>query len=529
MDRQRTLRGTLDWSYDLLDTSERLLLSRLAVFAGGWTLEAAEAVCGVEAIKTNDVLDLLSNLVNRSLVVADERGQAAWYRLLDPLRAYALEKLQQSGDAVRVQSRHRDWYVQLAERFEAEWRGPQQRAWADSLGREEGNIRAALRNCIDSGEIVLGLRSAGALLRFWDLRSRLTEGRAWLAELLSAVSQSVPVPVMAKALSAAGFLAAYLGDFRTAEAHLTDALRLWRELGNGDGIAGALNALGTSAQVQNENARAEALWTEALEVARQVGDRVDTYWALCMLAKLALRRGDLERARELNDESLALKLQQGDSFGVAASLHVQAQLAWLQSEHERALALVRESLVLLRDLGHWRTVATDLKLLAHITADCGKAEQSARLFGAFEVLQESLGLKGSLSVVLVNDIDPVRTARSLAACRARLTPAEFEAARTAGQSMTTDEAVAFALNAISSDAPLPTRDGAKPGGPQPGLTQREIEVLRMIVEGNSNHEIATALVLSLRTVERHIANVYAKLGARNRAGATAYALRHGIG
>jgi predicted ATPase len=132
-DRQRTLRGTLDWSYDLLDAPERLLLGRLAVFAGGWTLEAAEAVCADETIKTSDVLDLLSNLVNKSLVVEDERGHAAWYRLLDPLWAYALEKLKYSGDEAHVHSRHRDWYIQLAERFEAEWCGPRQRAWFDSL------------------------------------------------------------------------------------------------------------------------------------------------------------------------------------------------------------------------------------------------------------------------------------------------------------------------------------------------------------------------------------------------------------
>jgi non-specific serine/threonine protein kinase len=174
------------------------------VFAGGWTLEAAEAVCAGEPIATKDVLDLLSHLVDKSLVVAEERGAAAWYRLLDPLRAHALEKLQHSGDELRVQSRHRDWYVQLAERFEAEWRGPQQRVWFDSLEREEANIRVALRGCLDRGEITEGLRLAAALHRFWDLRSRMTEGRAWLAELLRVMSPATPDSVTAKALGRRG-------------------------------------------------------------------------------------------------------------------------------------------------------------------------------------------------------------------------------------------------------------------------------------------------------------------------------------
>ena len=528
VDRQRTLRGTLDWSYNLLNKQEQLLLSRLGVFAGGWRLEAAEAVCADKAISTSEVLDLLSNLVSRSLVVAEERGQAAWYRLLDPQRAYALEKLQHSGDAVRMQSCHRDWCVRLAETFEAEWRGPQQSVWSDSLGHEEGNIRAALRSSLVCGEITEGLRLAGALHRFWDLRSRLTEGRAWLAELLGQVSQSTPGSVMAKALSASGFLAAYQGDARTAEAHLAEALRLWRELGNAHGIAGSLNALGTSAQVQNDNTRAEALWAEGLEVARGVKDRVDTYWALCMLARLALRRGDLERARALNDESLTLKQQQGDGFGVSSSLHVLAQLAWLQGENDRAFALVRDSLVLLRDLGHWRAIAMDLKLLAHITADCGQAEQSACLFGAVEVLQDSLGIARSLSAELISDIDAARTEHSLAACRARLTPAELKVAWAAGQAMTTDEVVAFALSAISSDAWIRADDCADHTVRHDSLTDRETEVLRLVADGKSNQEIAASLVLSRRTVERHIANVCAKVGARNRVEATAYALRSGI-
>jgi predicted ATPase/DNA-binding CsgD family transcriptional regulator/transcriptional regulator with XRE-family HTH domain len=524
-DRQRTLRGTLDWSYDLLSVPERTLLGRLAVFAGGWTLQAAEVVCADAMIKRNDVLDLLDNLVHKSLVMMEERRQSAWYRLLDPLHAYAHEKLAPSEDGRRCRTMHRDWYVQLVELFEVEWRGERQAIWFDTLEREEGNLRVALRYCVDHGDIAAGLRLAGPLARFWDLRSRSTEGRAWLSELLSAIQQPVPESIMAKALSAAGFLAAYQGDVDLADAYLTEGIRLWRSLGSAAGLASSLIALGNSAQYQQNHAKAEALWLEGLAASRAAEDRVNTYWALHELARDAIRKGELARAKMLNDESLALKRKQGDGLAMSYSLLVDAELAWLQRKHEQALALMRESLMLLHELGHWRAIAMHLNLLAHVTADCGKVEESACLFGVVEALQKKLGDKRPVWIAL--NVNPARTEASLAACRARLAPAAFETAWATGQAMTTDEAVEYALNATAAD--VSATDAAAAMDTRTGLTPRETEVLRLVAGGNSNQQIAAELVLSLRTVERHITNVYAKVGARNRADATAYALRHGMG
>jgi len=524
--RQRTLRGTLDWSYDLLGESERLLLGRLAVFAGGCTLEAAEAVCGGEGLAQGDVFELVSNLVDKSLVVADERGAAAWYRLLDPLRAYAQEKLQARADEVRVRSRHREWYVQLAEQFESDWRSPRQQAWFERVEREEGNLRVALRWCLDRAELTQGFRLAGALARyFWDLGSRHIEGRVWLSELFEIAGTSVRHRVRAKALSAAGFLATYQGDTQAAEAFLTEALTLWRELGDGRGIADALVTLGVAVQYQGESVRAGALYEEGLSLARELGDRVTTYWALHHLAIMSQREGDYARALTLHEESLALKQLQGDGFGVAMSLYGLAQVEWLRNDFERALSLLRESLSLFQDLGQWRGIAQDLQLLAHVTADCGDAEPSTCLFGAVLTLQETLGDRRSVPVA--QNLDSTRTDASIAANRARLSPVAFEAAWRKGQAMTTDEAVAFALAATPQDNSLDAHAAADGVAPT-GLTRRETEVLRLVAAGNSNQEIAAALVLSTRTVERHIANLYSKLGARNRADATAYALRHAL-
>ncbi len=526
-DRQRTLRGTLDWSYDLLSVYERALLNRLGVFAGGWTLEAAEAVCAGATIKSSGVLDLLNNLVNKSLVTTEHRGKDARYRLLDPLRAYALEKLREAGDERGTQALHTGWCIQLAEHFESEWRGPLQRVWFERLDREEDNIRAALRNCLDRHEVNLGLRLGGALPRFWDLRFRLSEGRAWLTELLAMAGQSTPDAIMAKALTAAGHLAAYQGDAIVAESYLREALRLWRRLKNEPATATTLITLGSAAHAGHKVSRAESLWLEGLAVARTVGDRPNTYWALHVLAGLALRQRQYARAKALYEESLSLKQQQGDGFGVASSLEGLAKLAWLRGEHRQALALARESLALMRDLAHWRSIVLDLLVLAHVCADYGSAEQSACLFGAADRLQENLGDKRSFPLVL--NVEPACTEHSLAECRARLSPAEFDIARARGRAMTTEEAVAFALTA--------TPTGAEPGAEQNGafrsvshtrLTEREKEVLRLLADGKSNKEIAAGLTLSTRTVERHVANLYSKLGARNRAEATAFAVRNAV-
>jgi non-specific serine/threonine protein kinase len=240
-----------------------------------------------------------------------------------------------------------------------------------------------------------------------------------------------------------------------------------------------------------------------------------------VLGRLAVRQGDYGRAQALHEESLLLKRQQQDGFGVASSLHGLAQVEWFRNDYERAFSLLRESLALLQDLGDWRSIALVLGVLAHVTADCGEAERSACLFGAVEALQGTLGDRRSVPVVL--NIDPARTDATIAACRAKLTPATFDSAWAAGQAMTPDEAVALALSSNAADTALRSTSSL-----DSSLTERETEVLRLVAGGKSNQQIAATLVLSRRTVERHIANVCAKVGAHNRVEATTYALRTGI-
>ena len=547
VDRQRTLRSTLDWSYELLSELERRLYTRLAVFAGGWTVEAAESVCSGPDLEQASVMDMLSNLVDKSMVVAEERDAATWYRLLDPVRTYAMEKLRAAGGEQTLRSRHLDWYVELAEEFERDWRGPRQKAWFGRIEREESNLRTALRWCLDTGDLTNGLRLAGALGRFfWDLGNRAIEGRAWLSQLLGLADASVSPRARAKALTSAGFLAAYQGDTATAEALLAQALRCWQELDDAWGVAEATVTLGVAALYRGDSIRATTLFEQGLTLARELGDRCTAYWALHQLASNAQRAGDDERAETLHKESLTLKRLQGDAYGVAMSLHGLAQLEWLRGNHDRALTLLRESLSIFHDLGHWRAIVQDLQLLAHVMASRGDAASSTCLFGVVGTLQRALGDRRS--VAIAQNVDPMRTESSIAANRARLSRSAYTRAWQMGEAMTIREAVALALGAPPARSDLgpdaigrqyqpPGRDSRDPGGhaelpalrlenlPVP-LTRREREILRLILSGHTNQGIATALVLSLRTVERHTSNLYSKLGVHSRAQALAFALRH---
>jgi predicted ATPase/DNA-binding XRE family transcriptional regulator len=447
--RHRTLRGTLDWSYALLTEMEQLLLRRVAVFAGGWTLELAEDICTGEGIERSDVLQLLAALVDKSLVVAEERDRAVRYSLLDPLRAYASEKLAAAGEEDRVRRLHMECYVRLAEEFDLDWRSPRQRDWLDKLRREQDNLRAALRWSVEHAEVTYGLRLGSAMRMFFDVAGRLSEGRAWLAELLGQSGATLPEPVLAKALHAAGYLANFRGDPEAAQGLLEKSLDLWRRLGDRRGIARTLLELGNIAQMRNDPATAGMLIDESLAISRALGDRITEYIGLHYRASVALRGGDLVHARLLQEESLALKLEQGDAYAASFSLNFLALLAW-KSGDSRATELAAEALQSFADIGVQRGVSNCLQLLADISA-ATDASRTARLFAASQALDEVHG--GRPVLALRSEADRAQREATLANLRDSMQPAAFEAAWREGRAMSMDDAVAFALtraDAVSS-------------------------------------------------------------------------------
>ena len=402
--RQQTLRATVAWSYDLLAAPERRLFERLAVFAGGWTLEAAERVCADEApagpaapgppaegLDPADVLDLLSQLVDKSLVVVEDEdgGGEVRYRLLETLRQYAGERLAASGEDGAVRRRHAACYLALAEAAEPQLTRAEQGAWLARLAQEHDNLRAALRWLAASADAEQEVRLAGALCRFWDVRGHLSEGRRWLDGALARPEGAAP-PVRAKALHGAGNLARGQGDYARAAALHEQSLALYRQVGDQVGVAGSLHDLGNVAQEQGDYARAAALHEQSLALRRALGDQRGTAGSLHDLGTQAREQGDYARAAALHEQSLALRRALGDQRGTAASLHGLGDVAREQGDYARAAALLQESLALYRQVGDQMGTAGSLDSLGDVAHDQGDYARAAVL------LQESLALYRAL-------------------------------------------------------------------------------------------------------------------------------------
>jgi predicted ATPase/DNA-binding SARP family transcriptional activator len=413
--RQRTLRGALDWSHDLLPADERTLFRRLSVFAGGFALEAAHNVCG----GAGDVLDPLANLADKSLVVAEAPIRAR-YRLLEPIRQYAEEKLDGSDEDEAFRHAHAGYFLRLVEQAEPGLAGAEQEGWLERLEQDHDNVRTAMGWYAGRGEPEALLRMAGALWRFWCLHGHYSEGRDWLERALTAGGAAQPV-FRAKALTAAGdlaflqteydrageFLEEGLALYRTrkdrrgvasavqilgsvareqgryarAETFHEESLTLWRELGEDWGVAQSLNYLGFVAWLREDHDRATELCTQTLSMFRALGDGEGIAWSLIMLGSTALYGGENNRAATLLEEGLALSRRTGYREGAAWALNELGILARRKGRLERAETLLRESLGTHSDLGdRWHT-ASLLEELAGTACTLGHFERAAILFG----------------------------------------------------------------------------------------------------------------------------------------------------
>jgi non-specific serine/threonine protein kinase len=360
--RHQTLRATMDWSYNLLSEVERALLRRLSVFAGGWTLEAAEAICadvaGVSlsvsplgpSIRPDEILDLLAHLVDKSLVVVEDRGGEARYRLLETVRQYGREKLIESGEEAVLRGRHLNWVLARAERAEPELRGPDQGVWLDRLDVEHDNLRSALEWSLGGGEGETGLRLAGALWRFWWGHGYWNEGRKWLEGALSK-SGSASVSLKTKALLGAGRLAVLQGDYGQAKAFYEESLSLYRKLQDKEGIASSCFSLGIVAQRQSDYRRAMMLWEESLAMFRELGNKRYIALSLTSLGQIAEVQGDYSLANALHEESLASSRKLSNKWDIVYPLGGLVSVALHQGDYKRAEELCEEILALKRELG----------------------------------------------------------------------------------------------------------------------------------------------------------------------------------
>jgi non-specific serine/threonine protein kinase len=437
--RHRTLRSTIDWSYDLLGEAEKLFLRRLSVFVGGWTLAAAEGVCAGEGIEHRDVLDLLTSLADKSLVAAEQEDAQTRYRLLETVRQYARDRLEDTGGSAAARLRHRDYYLALAEEAGPKLRGAEQAEWLRRLEEEHENLRAGLEWSLVEAGSKGGLRLCGALGRFWWTRGHFTEGRQWCTRVLGKAGAEERTRERACVLNAASVLSYHQGDYPAARALQEESLAICRELGDRFGIASSLNSLGNVAFNQGDYPAARALHEESLAIRRELGDRFGSAGSLNNLGLVARNQGDYPAARALLEESLAIHRELGDRFGIATSLSNLGNVVLNQGDHPAARALLEESLAIRRELGDRFGIPYSLEGLAAVVASLRDPLRAARIWGATERSRAEIGTPLQLWERSGYD-------RRVAAARiASGDDAAFDRAWQEGRGLTLDQAIDLAL------------------------------------------------------------------------------------
>jgi non-specific serine/threonine protein kinase len=449
--RHHTLRAAIDWSYELLDPADRTLLARVSVFAGGFMLDAAEAVCADDTLPKTAILDGLARLIDKSLVAADTHGGAARYRLQDSVRHYARERLLESGEQSSLLARHRDWCLTLAELAEPQLQGPAQSEWLARLTVEHDNLREALAFALEGGSGDAAVRLAAALWWFWHVRGYLSEGRAWLSRALAAENPaSGGTPARARALYGQGFLAwrqglyddaAALGKASLALAHARgDALgiasassllehvarsrgdyaqavslpeqsvALFRGMGDMWGVATSLVALGNAARLAADYSRARGALEESLGLFRQLGDASGLAAALHFLGLVARDQRDWARAETAAVESLQVSREQGDASREAFSLHLLGLVARDQCDYARAQQFFEQSLELFRGMGDAWGVTTVLVSLGTVALRSGDADRASALLGESLTIRRDLGDRAGIAECLqgLADVAAVR-------------------------------------------------------------------------------------------------------------------------
>ena len=514
--RHRTLHATMDWSHDLLSEQERALFHRLSVFTGDFTLEAAELVCAGEDLQKEEVLNLLSHLVDKSLVLVAEQDGEARYRLLETVRQYGWEKLSDLGEEGQHRERHAGHFLKLAEEAESELKGEGQVAWLERLEQEHDNLRAALRWLLGRGESDKAARLGWALWLFWWIRGHFAEGRRSMEQAVSVEgSVAMPASAQAKALYVEGTMACGQGDQRSAEVLLEESAALFRELGDRRGVAYALGSAAVVAITQERFERAIVCSEEATELFLEVGDKWGAAPMLGCSAVGWLNGGDHRRARSLAERGLELCRETGDKHGTSIALLTLAGVAQAERDYERARDLFEEGLTVSAELGNEADIVHCLEGLATVSGEEGRIVHAARLWGAAESLLEKI--EAMYTYVPDRSIN-----RSQVAARSKIDEAAWGAAWAEGRAMTPEQAIEYALE--QEAAPEPAAPEAYPAG----LSAREAEVLRLVATGLTNAEVAKELVLSSRTVDWHLSSIYRKLGIHSRAEATRFASEHAL-
>jgi DNA-binding CsgD family transcriptional regulator len=442
--------------------------------------------------------------------------------MLETIREYGQECLSLRGEAEQTQGAHAAYYLQLAEEAEAHLFGAEQERWFDRLEQEHDNLRTALNWSVECGEagqsMEMALQLAGALVRFWAVRGYVREGQRFLERALVS-NERVRTSVWAKALNGAGWLAGLQGDVDRAEMLCQESLALYRELGDRRSAALALHRLGVGASMRSKYAEARSLLDESLALYRQIGDKAGLAYSLMALGSVTICQGEYIVARSLLEESLALFSEMSNKEGMAWSLFYLGRAFFAQGDQTKADALVGESLTLFRELNLKEGVAFCLHLLGQFALAQGKAPTARSLLQEGLALFRALGKQRETAYVLSHlaSVAIVQGDNATADALNEESLALFQAIAAQGQALISDQP--------RLQAQATKRKPASPTYPK-GLTQREVEVLRLVAQGLTDMQVAEALVISPRTVNAHLRSVYSKLGMTSRHAARRYALEH---
>jgi predicted ATPase/DNA-binding CsgD family transcriptional regulator len=515
--RHQTMRDTIAWSYELLGAEERALFPRLAVFVDGFSVAAASAVCERDELA---MLDGIGSLVAKSLVRydGDHLGEPR-YALFETIREFGLEQLAASGQEAPVRQRHAAWALALAERAGPHVREPDAAIWLDELECNHVSLRAALTWFAERRDGARLARLAGALWPFWEEHAHFAEGRHWLESALE-LAPDAPARDRLQLLSGAGAMARHHTDFAHGIVRHEQALALARELGDREEEATVLHHLGAQATDLGDFAQARQRLEECIAIAREAGTPRPLIRALHGLGQLQRAELDSEAALRSLEDVLAMAREHRMGWIQPYMVNGIALAANDLGDCERAIALFHENLAQAVAKGTHGHVIDAIEGLARAAATLGQAEQSARLYGAAEAQREKLTFR--ISPTEIAYAEPI-----LCRLRGALGVDGFAATWAEGRTLTQEAAIAEAMS-VRVESSADRTDSSGLCAEAHGLTERELEVLRLLATGHTNRELGNALFISPTTAARHVANIFNKLGVDSRAKASAYAHQHGL-
>ena len=512
--RQQTLRALMDWSFDLLSKEEQVLWARLSIFAGGFELSAAEEVCSDSSLPRDSIATLLTDLVDKSIVIRYDSGPTVRHRLLETISQYGYDRLLEFGEVAELRRRHREWFANLLDQALRQMYGPRRAAWCDRFRAEQANMRAVLQGCLDDPDLAgQGLSMTTDLEFFWLVHGTLREGRLWLQRFLTA--DSTPGLDRIRALTMSAHVSVLQGRPDEARPVLAESRRLAERHGDAATLARiALN----EGMVEVGSGRLELgieLTSQALVALRGTGDLLGAAAALIQLAVVSILHSDYSRADAYCREVLEVSEAHQEAWWAAFALWVQGLAAWFQRDLRLAGELERQSIRLREPFKDTWGIVFSLEPLAWIAAAEGQYELSAQLLGALHTIWNSIG--GSLA-------PPLGTQHDLCAAQVRqaLGDKAFEIAHGEGERLPRHEVLRLALGEAHPDQAR-EQQAAEPTP----LTRRENEIAQLISEGLSNKEIAARLVIAQRTAEGHVEHILAKLGFTSRTQVAAWVTRHG--